>query len=447
MLSIATTLGSAVVALVGVHNRSRQTGLVWHLSFVPVFLVVFAAYGLYRDRRRRIAPSSFHDLVDIAHALTIGSICALGMAVLRMKLGHISGAAGLRTEEVITTAVVAMVYVPFGRLILNQLRAALGHSVKFRVLVLGSGQVADATIARLQRFPNVEVVGQIDDDVAVTPVLGSRSQLLEVCQRERVDRIIVAYSREPDRETVHLLREAAGSIHISIVPRLFELMTWRSQVEDLYGMPVIDIAPPQFTQAALFLKRVMDIAVAATLLATLTPVLAFTAVAIRVTSPGPILFRQDRRGKNGRVFRIFKFRTMRLGAETEREGMAADNVLDGPLFKVRKDPRLTSVGGFLRRYSIDELPQLFNVLIGHMTLVGPRPFVLPESDQITGWAQRRSWVRPGMTGLWQVSGRSELNFEDLRRLDYIYVTSWSLWWDLRILWQTPASVLHRDGAY
>jgi lipopolysaccharide/colanic/teichoic acid biosynthesis glycosyltransferase len=138
---------------------------------------------------------------------------------------------------------------------------------------------------------------------------------------------------------------------------------------------------------------------------------------------------------------------MRVGADDEKLSLHSSNEVDGPLFKIREDPRVSPIGRFLRATSLDELPQLLNVIKGDMSLVGPRPFVIDEADLIDGWAARRFDVRPGMTGLWQVSGRNDLPFEELRRLDYAYVASWSLWWDLKIIWQTPGSVLRRRGAY
>jgi len=172
------------------------------------------------------------------------------------------------------------------------------------------------------------------------------------------------------------------------------------------------------------------------------------ALAIRFDSPGRAIFRQPRRGREGRTFRIAKFRTMHVDAEHRRDELLHLNEVDGPLFKVKNgDPRVTRIGGFLRRTSLDELPQLWNVLRGEMSLVGPRPFVVYEADQITGWASRRLDISPGITGLWQVLGRNEIPFEEMVKLDYLYVTNWSLWWDLKILCQTIPVVLGRRGAY
>jgi lipopolysaccharide/colanic/teichoic acid biosynthesis glycosyltransferase len=177
------------------------------------------------------------------------------------------------------------------------------------------------------------------------------------------------------------------------------------------------------------------------------PVLAVAAIAIKMSSPGPVFFRQERNGKNNKPFTMYKLRTMSSDAESKRWQLETSNEVDGPLFKIRADPRVTKLGAFLRRTSLDEVPQLFNVLRGDMALVGPRPFIRAESSAINGPALRRFEVRPGMTGLWQVSGRSELTFDELRRLDYLYVASWSIWWDLRILWVTPARVFRGHGAF
>jgi lipopolysaccharide/colanic/teichoic acid biosynthesis glycosyltransferase len=229
------------------------------------------------------------------------------------------------------------------------------------------------------------------------------------------------------------------------VPRLYELVSWRSMVGELYGFPLVEVAPAQGSRAARVAKRVVDLVAASVLLVLLSPLLAVVAVAIKVTSPGPILFRQFRSGQYCQPFRICKFRTMHVDAEQQQEALAIHNDVDGPIFKMRHDPRVTRIGKWLRQTSLDELPQLINVLRGEMSLVGPRPFPIEESEKITGPARIRFSVPPGMTGLWQVSGRNALNYDDLKHLDYIYAASWSLLWDFRILLQTPASVLRRKG--
>ncbi|WP_127360612.1 sugar transferase [Actinacidiphila soli] len=193
-------------------------------------------------------------------------------------------------------------------------------------------------------------------------------------------------------------------------------------------------------------KRVVDVMGAAVLIVLLAPVLLAAIVAIRLDSRGPVLFRQRRTGRHGREFFVLKLRTMRVGSERQRQALSASNETDGHLFKIREDPRITSTGRWLRRFSLDELPQLFNVLMGHMSLVGPRPLPL-EDSAFTGEARHRLLVRPGLTGLWQISGRSDLSWDESLRLDLTYVDTWSLRLDLLILARTPAAVLRGDGAY
>ncbi len=243
-----------------------------------------------------------------------------------------------------------------------------------------------------------------------------------------------------------MLKSLAGQVGVSIVPRYYELITGRSHVEDLSGLPMLDIAPAAMSWGARFLKRTVDIAVSSAVLLVISPLMLLIAAAVKCTSPGPVFFRQQRTGRNEHPFYVLKFRTMYEDAEARRDELEHLNEMDGPLFKVRNDPRVTRVGRFLRRTSLDELPQLINVWKGDMSLVGPRPFVVAEASRIEGWARKRFEARPGMTGLWQVSGRNELSHLELCRLDYLYVASWSLWWDMQILWQTPATIFKGRGA-
>ena len=195
------------------------------------------------------------------------------------------------------------------------------------------------------------------------------------------------------------------------------------------------------------LNRALDVAIAGTGLALASPVLAAAALAVKLGDGGPVLYRQTRVGKDGRVFNIYKFRTMVVDAEARKEQLVASNDSDGVLFKIRNDPRVTAVGAYLRRWSIDELPQLFNVLLGDMSLVGPRPALPGEAAQYADHVRRRLVVKPGLTGLWQVNGRSDLTWEESVRLDLRYVENWSFALDLQILWKTGAVLTRRSGAY
>ncbi len=258
--------------------------------------------------------------------------------------------------------------------------------------------------------------------------------------------MVVCFSRTHPERTTEMLKGLAGKVGVSIVPRYYELITSRSHVEDLFGLPMLDIPPSSLSTGPRVLKRSFDLLVSSAFLVLLAPVLVVCAVLVKVTSPGPVFFRQLRTGRDERPFSVLKFRTMYQNAEARRDEVDHLNEMDGPLFKVTNDPRVTRVGRFLRRTSIDELPQFINVWKGDMSLVGPRPFVVAESALIEGWARKRFEVRPGMTGLWQVSGRNELSHLELCRLDYLYVASWSFWWDMQILWQTPSTVFNGRGA-
>jgi exopolysaccharide biosynthesis polyprenyl glycosylphosphotransferase len=280
------------------------------------------------------------------------------------------------------------------------------------------------------------------------PLVGAISELTELVDELEIDRVIVASAEVPYEQTLDRLRAVRRpDVHVSIVPSFFEVFASNATIEDLEGMPLVSLPPMRLSRTITALKRTVDVVVAGVLLMFLAPLFAAIAAAIKLDSRGPVFFRQLRSGRAGRTFSIVKFRTMVDGAERDRFALAAENEVSGPLFKIRSDPRITRVGVKLRRWSLDELPQLWNVLRGDMSLVGPRPFVLHEASQISGWAGRRLDITPGMTGLWQVSGRNDIPFDEMVKLDYVYVTNWSLWWDFKILCQTLPVVLARRGAY
>ncbi|MGE3795542.1 MAG: sugar transferase [Dehalococcoidia bacterium] len=339
----------------------------------------------------------------------------------------------------------AVVLVPIGR------RAAVrifGCPAVTRVLIVGSGDVVGRLKARLTRCSDIHVVGMVDQGSPSTELpLGPISELPELCALHRIDRVIIAFSATPDREILDVLRRVDGKVSISVMPRLFELHSWRSEIEELFGLSLVHIPAASLGLRQRVSKRVLDLTIALVAIALALPFCLAVAAAIKLDSPGPVFFRQERTGRAGRAFRIFKFRTMSADAWSRRASLAESNEVDGPLFKMQRDPRVTRVGRVLRRTSFDELPQLLNVLAGDMSIVGPRPLPTEESDALDGAALSRFEVAPGITGLWQVSGRSELTYADLQHLDSVYVRSWSLLWDLRIILATPRSVFGAKGAY
>ena len=445
-------------------TRGTWPGALSDIAYVPLVVLVFGGYGLYRRGRRRLVASTFPDLSHIVHGLIVGALLIL---LSTSVVSRLTGIQLVSREAIVVTDLIAVVTIPLGRMLSRWLTGSKGR--QSRVLIVGSGLIAARITARMAAAPDLDVIGCVDDNLRGAPadranqddlgrvrasdrqpdtaVLGGLADIPRLVAEHDVDRLVVAFSPVTESQVAAHLRSMADVVQICVVPRMFDLLTVRSRVDELAGLPVIDVAPPALGPADRFAKRTLDVIVSAVALVVLAPVLLVIAVVVKVTSPGPVLFRQQRTGRSGRPFRIYKFRTMVDGAEAQRDALDGLNSVDGGIFKIHHDPRMTAPGAILRPTSLDELPQLLNVLKGEMSLVGPRPFGIVESDKIDGWAARRFDVRPGVTGLWQVSGRNDLPYDELQRLDYSYVASWSLWWDLRILWHTPASVLRRSGAY
>ncbi|MFF5210337.1 sugar transferase [Streptosporangium sp. NPDC000396] len=286
-------------------------------------------------------------------------------------------------------------------------------------------------------------------DVDGVPVLGSFSNVAEVVTKVSADAVAVLACPELDgaalRRLAWGLEDARTDLFVA--PALMDVAGPRISISPVAGMPLLHVEHPEFNGVKRLAKNLFDrVGAALALLVLALPMLVISAL-IRATSPGPALFRQVRIGKGGREFKVVKFRTMVVDAERLKTTLQRQNEFDGVLFKIRNDPRITRVGSFLRRYSLDELPQLLNVLSGEMSLVGPRPPLPDEVEQYGEDVRRRLVVKPGMTGLWQVSGRSDLSWEESVRLDLRYVENWSLFLDLQILWKTWSAVTGGEGAY
>lgn len=445
-LCLSAVIGMAVLTALA-PTRRGPLRLPYDLVFVPMFVLALAIHGSYRDRHQRLMSSVTSTLFEVGQSLATGVLLALALdSFVWADIGEAEHRT-LTLSQAVALGLPALLLIPLLRSLVQHLRLTRIESGARRIVIAGSGRVADSVAARLDRSGEVTVVGMVDDDPPPgASTIGRFQDLPAIVDDLKVDRVLVAFSRTPPHEVVDLLYSMVGTVSISVVPRLYEILSWRSGIEELHGIPIVHVARSQLSPVSQVFKRVFDIVGSLVAMILLLPVGIATAIAIKVGSPGPVFFRQARGGRDGKPFRIFKFRTMEVGANDKRNQLATLNEVDGPIFKIRSDPRVTGVGRFLRRTSIDELPQLINVLLGQMSLVGPRPFPVQESEQIDGRAASRFNVLPGMTGLWQVSGRSDLTFDDLRHLDSIYVASWSLWWDLRIILQTPASVLRGRGA-
>jgi exopolysaccharide biosynthesis polyprenyl glycosylphosphotransferase len=422
------------------------------VAAVPFWLAVFTAYHLYDNDNLRIAVASFDEVRDLFHAMLAGSLAFL---ILSQGVKYAA-------DWWIYTAVEAFLFIAAALVLIPVVRGSLRSWVlprvmqRRRTLIVGSGHEARVVHRKLAAHPEygLEVVGFLDGedgdrDGVPGPVLGSLDEIATIIDEHEIDRVVLASSIASHEEMLDLVRTVRRpDVQVSIVPRYFEIFTSRAILDEVEGMPVVTLPPMRLGRSSRVLKRSFDLVAASAALVLLSPLLLVIAVAIRLDSRGSALYRQPRRGRYGSTFRIVKFRTMHVGAEQQRSEVLHMNQVDGPLFKIKgQDPRVTRVGSFLRRTSLDELPQLWNVVKGEMSLVGPRPFVVYEADQITGWARRRLDMTPGITGLWQVLGRNDIPFEEMTKLDYLYVTNWSIWWDLKILCQTIPVVLGKRGAY
>jgi exopolysaccharide biosynthesis polyprenyl glycosylphosphotransferase len=322
-----------------------------------------------------------------------------------------------------------------------------------RALLVGSGkhmeEVAHALADRSRT--RVEVVGYM----SLTPrppnglrSLGSLEQLPHVLAAERIQEVIIADPDCPQERAVELVDLCHHrGVNVQVAPTTMEILMDRAEFVPGQTVPLFTLRPPVFEGIDFALKRTFDLTLSIIGLILLSPVLLIIAAAVKLSSSGPVIYRSARPGMAGRPFYCFKFRTMRAHAEQVQADLESLNEKSGAIFKIRDDPRLTGVGRFLRRFSLDELPQLVNVVRGEMSLVGPRPLPMRDFDRLEEWHKKRYLVLPGITGLWQVSGRSELDFDDLVRLDFLYLERWSIFLDLRILLRTIPAVLSRRGAF
>ena len=340
-------------------------------------------------------------------------------------------------------------------IVASRLRAR-GRGVS-RVIIVGAGEVGRTVMRTIVARPELgyQIIGFVDDnpakghsDIGPIKALGPLENLQAAIEDEQADEVIITLPWMYQRKIMGIVRECERQeARARIVPDLFQMSLSNVDVEALGGVPVIGVREAHISRTALLVKRITDVVAALIGLTLGAPLLLLIGLAIKLDSPGPVVFRQTRVGQDGRLFEMFKFRSMSEGADAEKEALSDLNEAEGPLFKIKEDPRVTRVGRFLRRISFDELPQLINVLGGEMSLIGPRPNVPEEVAVYKEWHKKRLEVPPGMTGLWQVSGRSRLSFDEMVLLDIFYIENWSPWLDFKILLRTIPSVVGREGAY
>ncbi|MFQ5436841.1 MAG: sugar transferase, partial [Anaerolineae bacterium] len=326
-----------------------------------------------------------------------------------------------------------------------------------RLLIVGAGEVARAILRAVVANPEFgyQVVGFVDDDaikgqtnIGRFEALGAIDNLPTLLNERHINEVIIALPWQYHRKIMSVAAMCERQhVRARLVPDMFQMTLNRVDISQMAGIPLIGLKQPTISGANLILKRAIDFSVALLGLLLLSPLIGLVAVAIKLDSEGPVFFKQERIGRGGKPFGIYKFRSMINNAEAQKEALQTLNEADGPLFKIKEDPRRTRLGALLRKLSIDELPQLYNVLRGEMSLVGPRPNIPSEVEQYREWHKRRLEVVPGITGLWAISGRSELAFEEMILLDIYYIENWSPALDLKILLQTIPRVIVGFGAY
>jgi exopolysaccharide biosynthesis polyprenyl glycosylphosphotransferase len=446
-LTVAQGIQQALLAL-SVSARPRWPVGVFNGLAVLIWIALFASAGLYDDRRLINAADEFKlVLQSVATGTMVATFAAFVLKVPTQRSWVLAVWMGC-TLATLTTR---FLY----RAILRALRRS-GMLVS-RILIVGAGREGRDLCRVVTRasWLGFEVVGFLDDDCPPGPVAAGLPEVIgpttAVCQAvgsHAVNAVLVAggsVSTETAERVYRDLQQVPVDFHLST--GILGVAASRLAVQRFDDVPILGLRRVELTRWQRVVKRCFDVVMAGLLVVALSPVMLACAVAVRLTSPGPVLFRQRRFGKDGRVFWMHKFRSMVVDAEARQPALrAVANDADGPLFKLSGDPRVTPTGRVLRAWSLDELPQLLDVLRGQMSLVGPRPFVTHEIDLDDPWACTRLRVKPGMTGLWQVSGRHRLPFDDLVRYDLFYVENWSLTMDLFILLRTIPAALRRSGA-
>ncbi len=416
----------------------------WYTVLMLLFLYLD---GAYTPRR---GGSWFTELYRIINATTTVGIIQFAAIFFILPAGY---SRGLILEAIALT----IAFLSGARLVQRVVQAQLrrrGHGVD-RVLIVGAGEAGRSVMRSIVALPELgyQVVGFVDDDPTKSDIgrfkaLGGLDMVPEILKTEKVDEVIITLPWMYQRRIISLVRVCeAQRVRVRVVPDLFQLSLSRVDVADIGGIPLIGFKERAIPGIGRVVKRILDIGLAILCLLAAAPVMLCIVLLIRLESPGPGLFRQTRIGENGRPFSFVKFRSMRMGAEAEQDKLRDLNEADGPLFKIRDDPRVTRLGKFLRRSSLDELPQFINILRGDMSLVGPRPAPPDEVAQYQPWHRQRLDVPQGLTGLWQVSGRSDLTFDEMCLLDIYYIENWSLGLDLTILLRTIPRVLFGSGAY
>jgi exopolysaccharide biosynthesis polyprenyl glycosylphosphotransferase len=444
--AVAVLLAVVVALTLPGDRAAAGTRMLWGLAAIPLMIVLFKLYGLYDRDVKRISHSTVDDLPWLLHATVVG-------ALLLWLYSKYTPLHRMYFDEVLAFGIGVIVLGTTARF---TVRGVTGRVIDpERAVLVGGGAMALALVRKLAAHPEyrLEVIGSLAADSfgdtaedAELPILGTPDQLDQVATRHDVTRVIFSSGEFDEDELEPVLRDCrALALKVSVLPKLSDVLGPAVEIDDVEGVTVLGLNPPWLPRSSRAVKRAMDIAIAALCLILFAPVLLLIAIAIKLDSHGRVFFAQERVGRGGRRFRLYKFRTMVTDAEERRAELLADST-DPNWLKLEHDPRITRVGRRMRRLSLDELPQLWNVLRGDMSMVGPRPLIASEDDRVEDWARGRLDLTPGITGYWQVLGRTRIPFEEMVKLDYLYVMNWSLWEDVRLMLRTLPVVLQGRGA-
>jgi len=416
---------------------------------MPVWVVVFAVFGLY-DLKNLFAGTKEYSLVF--NAGTLGIMLVILFTFFEPELV-------VARAWVLLSWVLVILCVGLGRFAFRRVVHQLRHHGNFMtpVLIVGANEEGRAIARQFQDNPNagIKVMGFVDDTVNVDidpvtdiSILGSPKSIIRLARLNNVREVIVASTALTRNDLLALVESLHGAdISIRLSSGLYELLTTGVEVQEVGNVPLLSINKVRLTGSDMVMKRMLDLVGSFVALLLLSPVMLAVAIAIKLDSRGPVIYRRRVVGVGGKTFDAFKFRTMVIDADAR---LAQDITLRKQFeknYKLKDDPRVTRIGRFLRRTSLDELPQLLNVFLGQMSLVGPRMITERELMYYGKWGMNLSTVKPGITGLWQVSGRSDVSYGERVRLDMNYIRNYSIWMDLYLLWQTVPAVLKSRGAY
>ncbi len=435
LLAVADVVGAAVSLLLVSSLLGSGERALAVLAATPLVIILFKIAGLYDRDQLRLANST---LDEAPLLLQLTGLYTLGVAILQP----------LVLQTPLDGQAIALLWLATFAAVAGARMAARGVTARAvrpeRCLIIGDRKRADRVRGKL-------AASHARATVIATLPWGEGLDLLDpqsvrsLVEELHVHRIIIAPTTTESADIVELIRLAkAAGVQVSVLPRMLEVVGSAVEFEDIDGMTMMAVRPFGLSRSSRMLKRGFDIVATSIGLLAATPILACVAIAIRWDTRGPVFFRQVRVGRDGRPFRMFKFRSMVVGADSRKHLLRDLNEVGDGMFKISDDPRVTCVGGFLRRTSLDELPQLFNVLLGEMSLVGPRPLVTDEDAQVVGLDRSRLHLTPGMTGPWQILG-ARVPMQEMVGMDYLYVANWSLWLDLKLLVRTVRHVLRRGN--